>query len=148
VSRTNYPATGILPCGTDRMMLFVSRHFMQNSWHIERLLLRTDGFASITAPWHGGEMLTKPLIFSGKELALNYRTSAPGFVRVELQDAGGQPIPGYTLDDCPEIIGDEIEHDVTWKQGPDVSRLAGQPVRLRFVMKDADLFALQFRQGE
>ena len=145
VSRTNYPATGILPCGVDRMMLFVSRHYMQNSWHIERLLLRTDGFASVTAPWRGGEMLTKPFLFSGKELEINYRTSAPGFVRVEIQDAGGQPIPGYTLDDCPEIIGDEIARRVAWKQGPDVSRLGGQPVRLRFVMKDADLFALQFQ---
>ena len=146
VSRTNYPATGILPCGTDRMMMFVSRHYLQSSWHVERLLLRTDGFASVTAPWRGGEMLTKPLIFSGKELVINYRTSAPGFVRVELQDAGGQPIPGYTLDDCPEIIGDEVERSVAWKQGPDVSRLAGQPVRLRFVMKDSDLFALRFMQ--
>ena len=127
------------------MMLFVSRHYMQNSWHIERLLLRTDGFASVTAPWRGGEMLTKPVIFSGQELEINYRTSAPGVVRVELQDAAGQPISGYTLDDCPEIIGDEIARRVAWKQGPDVSRLGGQRVRLRFVMKDADLFALQFQ---
>jgi len=86
------------------------------------------------------------VIFSGQELAINYRTSAPGFVRVEIQDGAGQPIPGYTLDDCPEIIGDEIERRVVWKQGTDVSRLAGQPVRLRFVMKDADLFALRFMQ--
>ena len=28
----------------------------------------------------------------------------------------------------------------------DVSRLAGQPVRLRFVIKEADLFALRFRE--
>jgi hypothetical protein len=46
---------------------------------------------------------------------------------------------------CPEIIGDEIARVVARKAGPDVSRLAGQPVRLRFAMKDADLFALQFR---
>jgi len=146
VSRTNYPVTGILPCGPDRMMMFVTRHYLQNSWHIERLLLRTDGFASVTAPWRGGQMLTKPLLFSGQELEINYRTSAPGFVRVEIQDTAGQPISGYTLADCPEIIGDEIERRVAWKQGADVSRLAGQPVRLRFVMKDADLFALRFMQ--
>jgi hypothetical protein len=145
VSRTNYPLTGILPDGPDRMMLFVGRHFMQESWHIERLLLRTDGFASVTAPWAGGEMITKPFTFTGSRLEINYRTSAPGFVRVEIQNAAGQPIPGCTLDDCPEIIGDAIEHIVAWKQGPEVSRLTGQPVRLRFVMKDADLFALQFR---
>lgn len=145
VSRTNYPLTGIFPCGTDRMMCFVNRRYMQDTWHVERLLLRTDGFASVTAPWSGGELLTKPLTFGGSELEINYRTSAAGFVRVEIQDAAGKPIPDHTLDDCPEIIGDEIERIVAWKQGADVSRLAGQPVRLRFVMKDTDLFAIRFR---
>jgi hypothetical protein len=145
VSRTNYPLTGILPAGPDQIQMFVSRHYMQDSWHIERLLLRTDGFASVSAPWASGEMLTKPFTFSGRELEINYRTGAPGFVQVEIQDADGTPIPGYTLDDCPEIIGDEIERIVAWAQGTDVSGLAGRPVRLRFVMKDADLFAMQFR---
>jgi hypothetical protein len=144
VSRTNYPLTGILPCGAEKMMLFVARHYMQESWHIERLLLRTDGFASITAPWAGGEMITKPFSFEGNELEINYRTSAPGFVRVEIQDAGGTPIPGYTLNECPEIVGDEIERIVRWEGSAGVGGLAGRSVRLRFVMKDADLFALQF----
>ena len=145
VSRTNYPLTGILPCGPEEMMLFVARHYMQESWHIERLLLRTDGFASVNAPWAGGEMVTKPLTFAGEQLELNYRTSAPGFIRVEIQDADGAPIPGYTLDECAEIVGDEIGRVVRWKDGADVSRLAGRPVRLRFAMQDADLFALRFR---
>lgn len=144
VSRTNYPETGILPAGADQIQLFVTRGYMQDTWHIERLLLRTDGFASVTAPWAGGEMVTKPFTFTGRELEINYRTGAPGFVRVEIQDATGKPIPGYTLADCPEIIGDEISRIVSWKQGTDVSRHTGQPVRLRFVMKDADLFALRF----
>jgi len=146
VSRTNYPLTGILAAGPDRIQMFVSRHYMQDSWHIERLLLRTDGFASVSAPWAGGEMVTNPVTFTGKSLEINYRTGAPGFVRVELQDTAGTPIPGYTLDDCPEIIGDEIARTVAWTHGPDLSRLAGQAVRLRFVMKDADLFAIQFRE--
>jgi hypothetical protein len=145
VSRTNYPVTGLLPGGPDRMMLFVARHYMQASWHIERLLLRTDGISSVTAPWTGGEMVTKPLTFTGHALELNYRTGAPGCVRVEVQDAAGQPIPGFTLDECPEIIGDEISRLVAWGHGTDVRRLAGQPIRLRFVMRDADLFALRFR---
>ena len=119
---------------------------MQDSWHIERLLLRTDGFASVSAPWAGGEMLTRPFTFEGSTLEINYRTGAPGFVRVEIQDAAGAPIPGYALDACPEIIGDEIERIVFWSHGPDVSRLTGRPVRLRFVMKDADLFAIRFKQ--
>ena len=76
VSRTNYPLTGILPAGPDRIQMFVSRHYMQDSWHIERLLLRTDGFASVSAPRAGGEMVTKPLTFTGGTLEINYRTGA------------------------------------------------------------------------
>ena len=143
-SRTNYPFTGILPCGPKQMMLFVSRHYMQDSWHVERLLLRTDGFASVNAPWAGGQMTTKPLVFSGGELEVNYRTSAAGSVRMEMQNAAGNPVPGYGLADCPEIIGDEIARTVRWSGGRNVAALAGQPVRVRFVMKDADLFAMRF----
>ena len=43
-----------------------------------------------------------------------------------------------------KACGDEIERIVRWKGGSDVSRLSGQPVRLRFVMKDADLYSFQF----
>lgn len=146
VSRTNYPLTGIYPANPAQLMFFVARQYMQESWHIERLLLRTDGFASVSAPWSGGELVTKPLRFTGDELEINYRSGAAGSIRVELQDAGGKPLPGRTLAECPEIIGDEIARTVRWKSGSDLRPLAGQPIRLRFALRDAQLFALQFRQ--
>ena len=31
-----------------------------------------------------------------------------------------------------------------WKNGSDVSKLAGKPIRLRFVMQDADLYSIRF----
>lgn len=145
VSRTNYPFTGILPAGPERIQIFVARHYMLSSWHAERLLLRTDGFISIAGPWAGGEMLTRPLIFRGSQLEINYRTGAAGSVRVEIQDETGAPLPGRSLADCQEIIGDEIERVVTWREGSDLSALAGRAVRLRFVLRDADLFSLRFR---
>ena len=143
-SRTNFPLTGLLPCGSDRMMFWVARRYMQKSWYIERMMLRTDGFASVHAPWQGGEMLTKPLTFAGKRLDINYATSAAGGIRVEVQGEDGKPIPGYALDDCLEIIGDEITRTVAWKNGEALSSLAGRPVRLRFVMHDADLYSIRF----
>jgi hypothetical protein len=145
VSRTNYPLTGILPSGKEKMMIFVSRHYMQESWYIERFLMRMDGFISVTAPWSGGELHTRKFKFSGNELEINYRTSAAGSIRVEIQDSNGVAVPGFTLEDCQEIIGDDVEKVVKWKQGSNTSELAGKAVRLRFVMKDADLFALRFR---
>ncbi|MDA1054894.1 MAG: hypothetical protein O3C40_31100 [Planctomycetota bacterium] len=63
---------------------------------------------------------------------------------MEIQDASGPPIPGFAQEDCWEIYGDRIRQVVAWKQGSDVSQLAGQPIRLRFLMKEADLYAIQF----
>jgi len=111
---------------------------------LRRYTLRVDGFVSMHAPMSGGEFVTKPLIFDGKALVINFATSAAGSVRVEIQNADGQPIPGFTLADCPPIFGDTIEHPVAWKVGRDLSALSGQPIRLRFALKDADLYALRF----
>ena len=69
-----------------------------------------------------------------------------GFVRVEIQDTEGHPQPGFTLEECPEIFGDEIDGAVKWEGGGDLRSLVGQPVRLRFVLKDADLFAFRFQE--
>jgi hypothetical protein len=145
VSRANYPLTGILPAGPGQIQLFVARNYLQPTWHVERLLLRTDGFASLSAPWAGGELVTKPLTFTGQELELNYRTGAAGSVRIEIQDEAGTPLAGFTAADCPEIIGDEIERVVAWQAGSDVASLAGKPVRLRFILADADVFSFRFR---
>ena len=68
-----------------------------------------------------------------------------GFVRVEIQDMEGHPQPGFTLDECPEIFGDAIDGTVRWESRGDMRLLAGQPVRLRFTLKDADLFAFRFQ---
>lgn len=146
VSRTNYPGLGIIPTGPAEISVFAHRNYAQPTAHAGRFTLRTDGFASVSAPYSGGELLTHPLIFNGRELSINFATSAAGAVRVGLQDATGQPIPGYSLSDAVPTVGDEIARVVAWQNGTDVSRLAGQPVRLRFVMNDADLYALRFKE--
>lgn len=85
------------------------------------------------------------MTFAGRDLIINYATSAFGGVQAEVQDDSGRPIEGFTLDQCPFIYGDEIEHAVAWRAGSDLSSLAGRPIRLRFAMKNADQFSLRFR---
>lgn len=116
-----------------------------NSSAVRRYTLRLDGFASISAPMAGGELVTNPIRFEGKELKLNFASQASGDLRVEIQDPSGKPLPGFSLEDCPPIFGDSIERTVTWKSGGDVSSLAGKPVRLRFALRGADLYAFQFQ---
>ena len=127
------------------MSLYLNQDYAQPTAHLRRYSLRLDGFASAQAGFSGGELLTKALKFSGDTLTLNFATSAAGGIRVEIQDAvTGKAMPGFSLGDAVEQIGNEIERVVTWKGASDVSALANKPVRLRFVMKDADLFAFQF----
>jgi hypothetical protein len=147
-SRANYPACGIVPTPPDKpteLSIYVNRECGFPSAHVSRYSLRLDGFVSVNAPYAGGEMLTRPLKFAGDRLSLNVSTSAVGSVRVEIQDAAdGKPIPGFSLGECAEVLGDDVDRDVTWKAGGELSKLAGRPVRLRLVMKDADVYALRF----
>ena len=145
VARDNTPAVGVVPGGPREMFLYRLSQYGQPTAHLTRYSLRTDGFVSVNAPYGGGELVTKPFLFTGSELELNYATSAAGGVRVEVQDADGLAITGYGLDDCPEFFGDEIDGVVSWENGSDVGMLEGKAVRLRFVLKDADLYSIRFR---
>ena len=136
---------GVVPTGPAEISLYYKEHHRRPSGRFRRGSLRTDGFVSAHATFGGGELVTKPLTFSGSELVLNYGTSVLGGLRVEVQDAEGRPIPGYTLDDSEEIWGDEIERVARWRGGSELGQLAGQTVSLRFAMKEADLYSLRFR---
>jgi len=144
-TRANYAACGVVPTSDTEMSMYVQRGYGQQSQYLQRLSLRTDGFVSVHAPYAGGEFRTKPLLFTGNNLVINYSTSAAGSIRVEIQDEAGTPIAGYTREDAAEIIGDEIAHTVRWKGIADFAKLAGKIVRLRFIMKDADLYSIRFQ---
>jgi hypothetical protein len=137
--------SGLAPTGDGEMSLYMVANYRTPSVHIRRMAFREDGFVSVHVQYAGGEMVTKLLTFEGHELVINYSTSAAGSIRVEIQNAEGKPIPSFTLAESEEIYGDELERIVAWNSGSDVSLLAGKPVRLRFVLKDADLYSIRFR---
>ena len=114
---------------------------------IRRYIIRLDGFVSLHAPLAGGEVVTKPITFSGNQLFMNLSTSAAGSVRVEIQNSEGLPLPGFMLADCYEIYGDNLERAVGWKGNPDLTALNGKTVRLRFVIKDADIYSFVFQNS-
>ena len=138
--------SGLVPTGAGEMSLYTVQNYRTDQVHIRRAVLREDGFISVHANYAGGELITRPFTFSGSKLALNYSTSAAGSLRVELQDIQGHPLPGRSLDHSVEMFGDEIGAEVIWDEGPGVGPWAGQPVRLRFVLRDADLFSFQFHE--
>jgi hypothetical protein len=156
VNRNNLPARGIVETESDspgappELSFYATEGYYRGpATRLRRFTLRLDGFVSVSAPPEGGELITKPLTFTKSngptKLSVNFATSAAGSLKCELQDEAGKPIPGYSLEECDEIYGDSVDRAITWSGGDDLSSLAGKPVRLRFVMQDADLYAIQFR---
>jgi hypothetical protein len=141
--RSNMPATGILQLSPDEFTLYASEHYEWPDNRLRRLTVRRHGFASVHAGASPGEIVTPPLTFAGKRLILNYATSAAGSIRAEIQDAEGKPAPGFGLDDMAPLFGDQLDAVVSWKGGADLTPLIGKTVRFRFVLRDADLYAIR-----
>ena len=137
-NRANYVALNVVPTGPTEISIYHRSG--------DRYTLRTDGFVSVNAGYKAGELLTRPLIFTGGPLHVNFSTSAAGSLRLELQQPDGTPIPGFSRGDCVPLIGDEIDRQVLWKSGGDLSTLAGQPVRLCWILQECDLYSFQFSQ--
>lgn len=121
----------------------------QNIAVLSWLVSRRDGFVSVRSDYTGGTFHTPPLRFKGDRLLLNVDTSATGIMRVGLRDEAGKPVPGFGLDDCDRIhTANEVNRLVTWQRNSDLSALAGRPVSLEFEVRDADLYAFQFADGD
>jgi hypothetical protein len=101
--------------------------------------LRRDGFISLDAA-DGGELITKPLQFAGKALFLNLSASQ-GQATVEIVDLDGAPISGFAQGDANPITGDAVRQPVSWKNGTNISALAGKTARLKIHLKSAELYA-------
>ncbi|MCB9383934.1 MAG: hypothetical protein H6509_04910 [Bryobacterales bacterium] len=142
--RSTMPAWGLVQTGDKEMSLYYSQHYRFPTAHLRRGVLRLDGIASASAGYGGGELVTKPLLIEGRRLRLNYSTGAGGSVRVELRNRFGQPLPGLSLDDAPELYGDSISEEYRWRSGQDAGSAEGEPVELRFLLQDADLYSYRF----
>ena len=141
--RSNVPAWGIVQLEPGEFSMYITGHYEWPDHRLRRLTVRRHGLASVHGGASGGEFTTRPVTFAGRNLILNCATSAAGSLLVEVQDESGQPIPGHALADMAPLFGDELDAPVSWRAVSDLASLIGRPVRFRFVLKDADLFALR-----
>ncbi len=135
-NRANYAALNVVPTDSAEMSIFVRGR---------RYTLRTDGFVSLHSGYQEGESTTRPFTFSGSDLYLNVSTSAGGQVVVEVLDENGSAIEGFGAEQAIAITGDDISYRVNWLGSDGLASLAGTPVRLRFLIKEADVYSMQFR---
>lgn len=132
---------GIVQTRKYELSMYGVENLKTSSCRIRRGTLRLDGFVSVHAPYQKGYFITPPLVFRGRHLWISYSTSAVGFVRVEIQDEAGQAIHGFEEVDCAELFGDEVDRMVGWGSRGKVKSLEGKTIRLKFVLKDADLYS-------
>jgi hypothetical protein len=155
-SRSMYSGVGYASVG-DEIWLYYSAYdcthigsldgdapFQRYLGTITRATLRADGFVAAHAGPAGAELLTRPLTFSGDRLELNIDCSAGGSARVELLSASGAQFEGLAIDDCDVVFHNNVRATVRWQGRSDLSAVAGQVVRLRLLLRDCDLYALQF----
>lgn len=102
--------------------------------------LRLDGFVSVDAG--KGVVATRPLLMRGDRLVVNAQVL--GSMIVEVLDAQGQPLPGYTRAEADPITGDSVRHAVTWKGKSDVSALKGRTIALGFHLDTTKLYSFTF----
>lgn len=101
--------------------------------------LRRDGFVSM----HGdkdGYLLTEKIQFDGTYLFVN--ADVKGTLSVEILDADGKILEGFTKKDCVTVKKtDQTKLLITWKRQQDVASLTGKVVRLKFYLNHADIYA-------
>ena len=142
-NRSNYIWCGVvetksdLPGAGNEISIYSGeRYYKGPGGNVRRHTYRLDGFVSLKAPFLGGTAMTKPLVFEGNELELNYSTSAAGSIIVEVLGLNGALIKKSNV-----IWGDEISKTVITGLG----QLNGNPVQLRFIMKDAYIYSIKFK---
>lgn len=130
-NRANYVADNILQTGPEELSIYHRSG--------DRYVIRPDGFISVHGGVEKGTLLTKPIVFAGSKLEINFSTDAPGSVWVAILDESGK-----TLAESDELYGDAIDQPVKWKDNARLASFAGKPVQLKFTLKQADLYSYKF----
>ncbi len=144
--RNNYPIWGIVQTSEREWSMYISEHYRheQVPGQLRRLSIRPYGFSSLRAGHAGGHCLTKPLIMEGEDLRVNFATSAAGMLKVALCHEDGSEMNGFGFEDMEPMWGDDLDRSVVWKNDKGIAQFSGRPVRIKFYLKDADLYAFRF----
>lgn len=110
-------------------------HWMHKPATMRRYSIRMDGLFSYHADRSDCSLVTKPILYEGGQLHLNFATSAIGYIYVSVTDGK------TTLRSC-ELFGDTLDRAVPFDG--DLEVFAGKEITLEFTMSDADLYSLCF----
>ena len=131
--------TSDIPGAPNEISIFSPDYYRSDNVILNRFAVRLDGFFSWRADYEPGRVVTKPIVFDGNRLSINFATSALGYVRIRLLDENGNAIEGY---DSGKLFGDSVDRDVDF-DAP-LKALAGKAIRMEITMSDADFYSFNF----
>lgn len=138
-----YPSVGtVLTAGRDGsadvMTFYSKRGGREFPTVVDRLVLRQDGFVSRHGPYAGAKLVTKPFVFDGDTMFVNFATSARGQMFVTLRDEAGRELRSV------ELFGDQVDRPVDFEPGAALADFAGRTVVATFELSDADIYSFKF----
>ncbi len=104
--------------------------------------LPVDGFVSLRAGVEVGTLTMKTIGLPGGALFVN--AEVKGSLRVEIRDADGHPLPGFSLGDCLPILSGGRSQAIRWVPGPGLDTLRGKAAKIHFELRQGDLYAFWF----
>ena len=137
-------SVGLIPTpsdvtGADEEWSFYTHdnHWMSLPAELVRFSIRKDGFVSLYAGREPKRIVTRPFVFQGNTLKINFSTSARGwlYVKVLAEDGSATLSSG-------ELFGDRINRIVDLDGA--LGALAGKNVYMEIELMDADFYAFQF----
>ena len=139
-----YPSLGMIETpgtypGTDNelSMYLPAGHWMGEDTRFYRYTIRMDGFVSRNATYKPQKLVTKPFIYDGNELHINFETSARGNLYIKLICEDGRSI------ETDEIFGNRTDRKIGFINGSPAD-FAGKPVTMEITMSDADIYSFRF----
>ncbi|NJD02903.1 MAG: hypothetical protein FIA99_10005 [Ruminiclostridium sp.] len=139
-----YPSLGLietendLPYAPEELSFYTFDYHWKLSSPLRRYTIRIDGFISYNATYKPCTIVTKLFIFKGKNLSINFTTSAIGYIKIKITGES------KTINSI-EIFGDSLDRTVIFEDG-DAASLAGKPVKMEIIMSDADIYSFKFNE--
>ncbi|MDW8310362.1 MAG: hypothetical protein RMK20_13390, partial [Verrucomicrobiales bacterium] len=74
-------------------------------------------------------------------VTINARTERDGYVVAELLDRKNRVLPGFSRNECVPFNGDAVRHELRWKNAQFPDGRAPADYKIRFWLKNAELFS-------
>ncbi len=147
------PSAEIITRGDEHLIYYTGQYSQHHSpasakkesGKIGLATLPLDRFVCQQANARLGTITTKPFKLEGDTLQVNVDVRGGSFY-VEILDAAGEPIPGFTAEQAKLYDDtDELRLEPQWKNNKDISVLKGKTIRLKFYLRGTKLYAFQVK---